>query len=56
MLPMGVIVGSAVIEKVTPPDAGDAGALFRWHLVDVQRARKLRKPKGQPQPVWFEPF
>jgi hypothetical protein len=28
MLPTGVIVGSAVIERVTPPDAGDAGALF----------------------------
>ena len=33
-----------------------ATPLFRWHLADVERAKKLRKPKGQPQPVWFEPF
>ena len=56
MLPTGVIVGSAVIERVTPPDPGDAGALFRWHLADVKRAKKFRKPKGHPQPVSFEPF
>ena len=36
-------------QLATPP-------LFRWHLADVVRARKLRKPKGHPQPVWFEPF
>jgi hypothetical protein len=30
--------------------------LFAWHLTDVQRATKLRKPKGHPQPVWFTPF
>jgi hypothetical protein len=37
LLPTGVIVGSAVIEKVTPPDAADPGGLFHWHLTDVQR-------------------
>src|SRR5277367_137503 len=26
------------------------------HLVDVQRAKTLRKLKGHPQPVWFTPF
>jgi len=51
-----VIVRSAVIDKVTPPDPSDAGAMFRWHLVDVQRAKKFRKPKGHPQPVWFKLF
>ena len=56
ILPTGVIVGSAVIESVTPPDPSDAGALFRWHLTDVKRARKFRKPRGHPQPVWFRPF
>ncbi len=56
LLPTGVIVGSAVIEKVTPPDPFDAGALFRWHLANVERAKKFRKPKGHPQPVWFMPF
>jgi hypothetical protein len=56
LLPTGVIVGSAVIERVTPPDPADAGALFRWHLVDVERAKRFRKPRGHPQPVWFTPF
>jgi hypothetical protein len=56
MLPTGVIVGAAVIERVTPPDPSDAGALFRWHLTGVKRAKKFRKPRGHPQPVWFNPF
>jgi hypothetical protein len=55
-LPTGVIVGSAVIEKVTPPDPADASGMFRWHLVDVERAKRFRKPTRQPQPVWFKPF
>jgi hypothetical protein len=51
-LPTGVIVGSAVIERVSRVDD-----LYRWHLVDVQRATgRLRKPRGHPQPVWFKPF
>jgi predicted transcriptional regulator len=50
-LPTGVIVGSAVIEKVSRVDH-----VFRWHLAHVERAKKLRKPKGHPQPVWFKPF
>jgi len=29
---------------------------YRWHLSDVQRATKLRKPTAQPQPVWFNAF
>jgi hypothetical protein len=83
-LPMGVIVGSAVIEKcermedggskmedsagtsapssiLYPPSSSGAilnppSSLFCWHLADVQRAKKFRKPKGHPQPVWFTPF
>jgi len=31
-------------------------SMYRWHLADVERAAKLRKPKGHPQPVWFKPF
>ena len=50
-LPMGVIVGSAVIEKVTQGEE-----YFEWHLGGIERAKKLRKPKGHPQPVWFTPF
>jgi hypothetical protein len=30
--------------------------IYAWHLAGVQRAKKLRKPTGHPQPVWFEPF
>ena len=51
-LPTGVIVGSAVVDRVTP----GAGGGFEWHLAGVERAGRLRKPKGHPQPVWFEPF
>ena len=51
-LPTGVIVGSAVIEKVT----GDDAAGFQWYLAGVERAEHLRKPKGHPQPGWFRPF
>ena len=56
ILPTGVIVGSAVIERVTPPDPSDAGAVFHWHLTDVKCAKTFRKPSGHPQPVWFKPF
>ncbi|MDB5318470.1 MAG: hypothetical protein JWN40_101 [Phycisphaerales bacterium] len=30
--------------------------LYAWHLADVQRAKRFRKPRGHPQPVWFLPF
>ena len=59
LLPTGVIVGSAVIEKVSPVDSRSAGsgqAMYRWHLADVERAKRLRRPRGHPQPVWFEPY
>lgn len=52
-LPRGVIVGSAVIERV---DTSADASLFHWHLSDVQRLAKPRKPTGHPQPVWFQPF
>jgi hypothetical protein len=58
LLPTGVIVGSAVIERVSGPlsvVSGEAG-VYQWHLTDVRRATRLRRPKGHPQPVWFEPF
>jgi hypothetical protein len=50
-LPTGVIVGSAVIEKVTRVDG-----LYGWHLADVKRLSVTKKPARQPQPVWFRPF
>jgi hypothetical protein len=39
-LPTGVMVGSAVIEKVS-----QAGDVYRWHLAGVERATRLRKPQ-----------
>jgi ASCH domain len=51
ILPMGVIVGSAVIEKVTA-----IRGMYLWHLAEVERAKVFRKPKKHPQPVWFKPF
>ena len=51
-LPTGVIVGSAVIERVS----SDATRGYRWHLGQVQRADTIIKPQRQPQPVWFKPF
>jgi hypothetical protein len=60
-LPRGVIVGSAIIEKCTPlpvlnPEPRTLNPRYAWHLADVQRVKKFRKPKGHPQPVWFTPF
>ncbi len=54
LLPTGVIVGSAVIEKVIPPN--NDSDLFHWQLAEVKRLVTPRKPKGHPQPVWFNPF
>jgi len=51
-LPRGVIVGSAVIESVSQIDS----ETFGWKIADVRRAKKLRKPSGHPQPVWFRPW
>ena len=50
-LPTGVIVGSASIREVVKGDSP-----YEWHLTDVERAKRFRKPKGHPQPVWFTPF
>lgn len=48
-LPMGVIVGSAVIEKCEAID----GRRYAWHLTDVKRLARPRGPRGRPQPVWW---
>jgi hypothetical protein len=70
-LPTGVIVGSAVIERCEEvrdqkseisnvsgltSDVRPRTPLFKWHLLDVERAKTFRKPKNHPQPVWFKPF
>lgn len=70
MLPRGVIVGSAMIESVSGPlsvvsgenqkqrttDHGQLTNVYQWHLTNVERIKRLRKPKNHPQPVWFRPF
>jgi hypothetical protein len=33
-----------------------SATLYEWHLTDVERAKRFRKPKGHPQPVWLTPF
>lgn len=50
-LPVGVLVGAAKIARCTgePPNC-------EWHLSDVKRLKRPRKPKRMPQPVWFSPF
>jgi hypothetical protein len=50
-LPRGVIIGTVEIHNCT----GSAGD-YRWHLRDLKRLSRPRKPVGRPQPVWFNPF
>ena len=50
-LPTGVIMRTASIKEVIKCDS-----LYEWHLTDMERVKKLRKPNGHPQPVWFTPF
>jgi hypothetical protein len=57
-LPRGLLVGSAVIDKVTPYDPDDGlgyDGLWRWHLREVRRIERPVKPRGHPQPVWWLP-
>ena len=57
LLPTGVIVGTAVIERVIPPEREDGAAgLYRWELGEVRRVEEPIKPRGHPQPGWFWPF
>jgi len=58
LLPTAVIVGSAVIEQVVPlpPSSFSPHPYYQWHLAHVERAKRLCKPKGHPQPLWFTPF
>jgi hypothetical protein len=64
LLPVGVIVGSAVIERCSPLTTSNGSTelaaggqpvrrFYAWHLADVERATKLRRPTRRPQPVWF---
>lgn len=50
-LPRGVVVGTVELWGCT-----GTGGDYHWHLREPQRAQKLLKPTGRPQPTWFEPF
>lgn len=52
-LPRGVIVGSAIIERVSS-EAGSG--YFRWHLAGIERLGRPRRAQRHPQPTWFRPF
>ncbi len=49
--PTGVIVGTAILSRCERQNGH-----YRWHLTDAERLERPRKPKRQPQPVWFRPF
>lgn len=61
-LPTGVIVGTAIISRCVGPllpiDKGRriTDFVYEWHLTSIKRFKTPRKPKRQPQPVWFRPF
>ena len=46
-LPRGVIIGTVELYDC---DGGD------WYVRSPERAKRLRKPRNHPQPVWFNPF
>jgi hypothetical protein len=50
-LPVGVLLGTVEVVGCT----GTPGD-YAWELARPERAKQLRKPKNQPQPVWFKPF
>ena len=52
--------GLRLTSDLRPLSPGDGlrplASLFHWHLIDVKRLDRPRKPEGRPQPVWFKPF
>ncbi len=57
-LPVGVVVGTAKIARCTQASGlqPDSVPRYEWHLIEVKRLKRPRKPTGRPQPVWFTPF
>lgn len=51
VLPRGVIIGTVEISNCT----GDPDN-YRWQLRNPKPLSRPKKPKGRPQPVWFNPF
>lgn len=52
-LPTGVLVGTVEIAGCRKKGKDSK---YAWNLVAPIRAKRLRKPKRKPQPVWFIPF
>lgn len=50
-LPRGLLVGTTSVTRCV----ANAGR-FDWHLGDVKRLPRPRKPTRHPQPMWFNPF
>ena len=50
-LPRGVLIGTVKLFDCT----GEEGE-YKWHVRKPERAKKLLKPTGRPQPAWFDPF
>lgn len=65
-LPRGVLVGTVVIVDSRPFKATDVPAAlvrpradwtyYGWILANPQRATRLLRPTGRPQPIWFYAF
>ena len=47
-LPTGVLVGT--VELV---DCVGSKSAYEWHLAKPKRLARLNRPRGKPQPVWF---
>ena len=50
-LPRGVLLGTVDLWDCTGDDDE-----YEWHVRTPERAKRLRKPTGRPQPGWFNPF
>ncbi|MDX2032053.1 MAG: ASCH domain-containing protein [Blastocatellia bacterium] len=50
-LPTGVLIGTVEIVNCTGKKDK-----YEWHLAKPIRAKRMIKPKRQPQPAWFYPF
>lgn len=65
-LPRGLIVGSVELVDCRPlvrRDSDSTGfritqtaGLYAWCLAKPMRAPRPRKPRGRPQPVWFNAY
>ncbi len=49
--PVGVLIGTVEIV-----DCQEKSGEYHWKLANPQRLKKMIKPTGHPQPVWFKPF